>query len=279
MDKIRIADFCGAQIGFFASLLVWLNQKYNLELEIVAKDSFSYENLQNFNSALIGLKDSEELVAQIKFCPTQVRDFGAFDSLFLEDQRWYPRLIYYEALRQVLVTEARELDIRAPAFVVGDGPQVRIISAVLSELGINEIYLVGDEKILTREKQATLKTRIGLKLKIVKSEFLTGQSLNAGLVINTLDFNKYPAELTDLSYFNFIKGGGYVMDLNPLPLNNPYLEEALRAELRVVRPIEFWLRKTRLLLTKLKIGKQLSDESLKLSLEEFLMQTSKASSL
>jgi len=276
MSKIKIADFSSSQFELFASYLKWMTQKHGLDLEIVKKDEFSFENLTDFNSAIIGIEDSE--VAQIGFSPAQVRELGVFDCLFFEDQRWYPRLIYYEALRQVLVAEARGLEIRYPAFVAGDGPQVRIILAILSELGISHIYLVGEEKKLVQEVISIQKTRLGLNLKIMKSDDLISQSLQAGLVINTLDFQKYPSVLADLSYFNFLKQGGYVVDLNLLPVKNLFLDEAVRADLRIIKPTDFWARKAQLFFTKLNIENQFSAEFLKLNLEEFLNQKFQLSS-
>ena len=251
MKPINIVDFNDGELSLFSKFLQWMSGQHNFPLLLEQKNKFSTDDLKDAQGAVLNLKASAELVPNIRFCPTQVREFGVFDFMFFEDHQWYPRLIFYEALRQVLVKEARELDIRAPAFVVGNGPEVRIISAVLSELGVKEIYFVGAKKSLELEKLAVLKTRIGLKVDIVGSEFLTNQSLNGGLIINSLDLRSHPAELVDLSYFNFIKEGGYVMDLNLYPIPNPYLEEAERAELRVVKPIQFWTAKTRLWCSKI----------------------------
>src|SRR5690606_5556284 len=107
-------------------------------------------------------------VAHLSVLPTQVQKLRVFDSLFKNNHKIFPRLVMHESLRQFLVQSAKNLDIRDPAFIVGDTSQTRIVGSVLADMGFAHVFLVGSS--LEEEKEALRKLQFGVNFKIVEPE-------------------------------------------------------------------------------------------------------------
>jgi len=153
--------------------------------------------------------------------------------------------------------------------------QARAVCAVLAELGFGEIYVVGQEaEQLEIQIELLRKSHFGIKFKPLMFHELTIQSLSASIIINTVDLSQDKELLSDLSYFNFMKRDGYALDLNLLPYPNPLLEEAERAELRVLHPSLVAATWTHLWIEKLQIETSLKVEELHESWKNFLRENS-----
>ncbi|NUN06933.1 MAG: hypothetical protein HUU57_14370, partial [Bdellovibrio sp.] len=169
------------------------------------------------------------------------------------------------------VSEARDLDIRAPAFVVGDNNDARVAAAVLADLGIAEVYLIGSLDKLHAHQRILSRSQVGVRFNIMAAEDLTVQAVNVGVVINTENLTEQKALLVDLSYFNFMMRLGYVLDANLLPVQNLLLEEAEKADLRVLSPVLVAKVFTRLWLERiLPEEQQLTTQEIDDSWTEFL---------
>ncbi|AFY01193.1 hypothetical protein [Bdellovibrio bacteriovorus] len=235
---------------------------------------FSREVFQGAAAVKVASALSAEILPQMKVLPTQVRAVQVLDTFFPEDGSWYPRVLLHEALRMVLVAEARDLDIRAPAFVIGHSEEARVVASVLALMGISDIYLVGESAGLEEHQQALMRSHLGIHFHILPIDELTMQAVSAGIVVNTVDLSGQQALLTDLSYFNYMKGTGYALDLNLLSLQNLLLEEAEKAELRVLHPVLVAEALTRLWLERLRPEHNLSHEDIRESWTRFLKQNS-----
>lgn len=274
MKTLKLVEFRAEGTGLFARYLDWLSQKNNWGWSVESHPHFSWELLQGAAAAVVSPVLSSEILSKVKIVPTQVRNIECFDSFFPEDGSWYPRILVYEALRLVLVAEARDLDIRSPAFIAGNNEDVRAVASVLADMGIVDIYLVGEDEPLLTQKSILERAHIGINFQIVETEDLTRQAISAGIIVNTLNLSERKSLLTDLSYFNFMKQSGFVLDLNLLPAHNLLLEEAAKADLRVLRPVLVAAAETRLWLERLKVGEKLSMEDLIATWEEFLKECS-----
>lgn len=270
MTTHKIVEFRPQGISLFAQFLQWLAAKNSWPWQIEVVPEFSLANLRGALAALVAESMSERVLPQIKTQTTQVRNIECLDSFFFEGGSWYPRILAHEALRMVLVAEARDLDIRAPAFVVGNDESVRSVASVLAEMGIVDIYLVGNVEALEKQKKILSRSHIGIHFQLVDAEDLTLQSVSAGIVVNTSDLSERKSLLTDLSYFNFMKHNGYVLDLNILPRHNLLLEEAERAGLRVLQPVLVAAATSYLWLERTQPSQKKSVEDLLALWEEFL---------
>lgn len=270
MSKLKILDFepNGPSRSFQFLQKLSEEQKWDLDFHQVS----SYGEIQNHdaNMVLVPVEASSKIFPELTIVPTQVRLLRCFDSLFEENGKLYPRVITAQALHDVLVERAKDLDTRTPAFVIGEGEFARIATVVLAEMGITEIYLVGRQPAVTQHASDLRKSFFGVQFNVLPIEELTMQSVSAGIIINTVDLTEQKDLLTDLSYFNFMKGDGYVMDLNLSIENHQLLEEAERADLRVLPPEQVYSALTMLWLDRLHLNHNLSISDLEKRWKEFL---------
>ncbi|MGE5085295.1 MAG: hypothetical protein ACM3MG_03280 [Bacillota bacterium] len=231
--------------------------------ELLHHKSYSEEALQDAHLALFSFAEAQTFFPQLKAFPPLVKSLQCFDAFIPEEGRWYPRLFLYEALRSVLVEKARDLDNRFPAFVVGEGAELRIVASVCALLGFTEVYLIGQSaEVLAEDVGILSRGYFGVEFKVLPVEDLTIQAVSGSLVINTVNMNQHEALLNDLSYFNFLKNTGYVLDCCLEDLQSPLLEEADRAGLRVLQPIQILQALVEMCLEKIGMSDLISSEDL-----------------
>lgn len=272
MSTLKIVEFRPEGMGFFMRYLRTLSERKGWGWVFEVHPEFSPELLKGASAAKVEPSLSSQVLSYLKVLPTQVRAVEVVDSLFQDESSWYPRLLLHESMRSVLVSNARDLDIRAPAFVVGDNEAARVVSAVLVEMGIADIYLIGDVEKLQLQKDILTRSQLGIRFHILPMEDLTLQSVSAGIVVNVVDLSQQKSLLTDLSYFNFMKGTGYALDLNLFPTHNLLLEEAERADLRVLHPVLVAEVLTSLWLERLKVATEVSKQEIHESWKQFLQE-------
>ncbi len=270
MSKLKILDVHPSGPSRSCQFLQKLSEEQKWDLEFQLVSSYSDIEGQDANMVLIPLELSAKVFPDLTIVPTQVRLLRCFDSLFQENGKLYPRVIIAQALHDVLVERAKDLDTRTPAFVIGEGEFARIATVVLAEMGITEVYLVGRQPAVSQHALDLKKSFFGIQFNILPLEELTMQSVSAGIIINTVDLNEQKDLLTDLSYFNFMKGDGYVMDLNLNIENHQLLEEAERADLRVLPPAQVYSALTLRWLKRLRVNHNLSVEELEQRWKGFL---------
>ncbi|WP_413294379.1 hypothetical protein ACLSU7_04570 [Bdellovibrio sp. HCB185ZH] len=237
--------------------------------------AYSAELLMDAHAAFFSFEQARLLYPSLQILPAQVRMLECFDFYFPEDGKWYPRLLYYEAIHRVLVERARDLNIRVPAFVVGEGECLRIAAAVCTELGFSEIYLIGEDTMqLHREARILSRGNLGIKFKVLPIEELTIQAVSASLIINTVHLKHESELLKDLSYFNFMNTGGYAFDCNLGNLHSELMEEAERAELKVLQPSDLLQALVEIVFEKLKQSELLARPDLTEWVREFKEQNS-----
>ena len=220
---------------------------------------------------------SATVLSELKLQPTLVRSLQSTDFLIKEENLWYPRVFLYQALRKVLVEYARGLDNRDSAFIVGTNEEAIVSGAVLAHMGFRKIYFTGHDMAELKLKTDLLKKNFfGIEFNTMDAEYLTAQTIGANIVINTINVAEDKELLRDMSYFNYMKRRGFVVDLNLIPYHNPLLEEAQRAELRVVYPIPIAAEQTYYCLEYLGLLNQLKVVDLCQSWERFLMENFEA---
>lgn len=271
MTTHKILDF-GAGPHWAFRFLQTLAQKKNLNWTFEHHEQFKKESLGGATAAFIDPQLSSTVLPLFQVVPTQVRSVEILDSLFADHGGWYPRLLIHEALRRVFVAEARDLDIRAPAFIIGAGPLCRVAAAVLAEMGIAEIYLVGELADLEGEKKILSRSQLGIVFHVLALEELTMQATSAGIVVNTTDLSDQKVLLTDLSYFNFMKQAGFALDLSMVTEPNTLLDEAQRADLRILPYVLVMKSLIRLWLERLGASDLVTDQEIVQLWSHFLQE-------
>lgn len=180
-------------------------------------------------------EDSKVVLEHFPQLPTSVRWLEVADSLVFEDQEWWPRLWVYETLRRLVVDRFRDLDISLDSYVIGATPLGRAAVAAMAGLGFSRISLV-DENERRLQAEVTLLRRylFGVTIEAVPAQMLTLRDQPGSLMLNTMNLQDNSTVLGDLSYFNFMKSKGIVIDASACCPHNQLLEEAQRADLRTI---------------------------------------------
>lgn len=270
MKILKIAEVRSQGFSPFIQFLKFLTEQKGWGWEFELCPEYSMDLLERVDAVSVDPLLSSLILPQISVASALVKSVGCLDSFFKEGRTWYPRLLIHEAIRLVLVEQARDLDTRSPAFVIGDGELSRIVSSVLVEMGIRDLYLVGDLGFLEHQKEILMRSHFGSRFHLLPPEELTLQSVSSGILVNTVDLSEQKNLLTDLSYFNYMKSSGFVLDLNVFPVENNLLEEAEREDLRVLSPVLCLRQLVPLWMKQLEVPLQISDDEVCELWEQFL---------
>ncbi|MBX2989200.1 MAG: hypothetical protein KF802_15025 [Bdellovibrionaceae bacterium] len=182
----------------------------------------------------------EEYLAKCPVQPLPVSRYRTADAFYRRQGVWEPELLAEESVRRVIMRQAHHLDLRESAYVAGSGVFLRVVGGVALGLGFRRVYLVGEnEADLNEQARSLMKLYVGSEVQALPAHQLTVQTVGGSLLVNTLNLASRPELAADLAYFNFMRRGGLVMDLHGGPSEQLVLEEALRADLRIVPPHEF----------------------------------------
>ena len=159
----------------------------------------------------------------------------AADSLVFENNQWWPRLYLYDTLRSLVIGQFRDLDISLDSYVIGANKSGRAAVAAMVGLGFSHVSLVDeDEEKLEKEVALLRRYLFGVNIEAVPAHTLTVREKPGSLMLNTISLQDDGSVLGDLSYFNFMKTGGVVIDISECSAHNQLLEEAQRADLKTL---------------------------------------------
>lgn len=250
-ESVRLVEFSahGASPSFAHFQAFAQGRSLGWELEVFP--AFDEALLAGARGARVEESLSDRIFTSLSLLPTRVRDLECFDSFLFDDGKWYPRALLFDALRELVVERVRDLDVRSCAYIIGTDELARIAGAVSVNLGFSRLYVVGeDEAVLAKTVSHLRRKFIGVEFHEVPAAAMTMQMVPAGLLINCEDLEENQGLLNDLSYFNFMKHNALVADIHLSADRSPLLEEALRAELRVLDGADIHLERDLLFLEK-----------------------------
>lgn len=197
-------------------------------------------------------EDSPVVLEHFPQLPTAVRWLETADSLVMENGQWWPRLFSYETVRQLIISRFRDLDISLNSYVIGANHMGRVAATIMAHLGYSHVSLVDEDEDKLKSEVALLRRYLfGVQVEGVPAHSLTVQEKPGSLMLNTLNLQDDSTVLGDLSYFNFMKTGGVVVDCSECTPHNSLLEEAERADLKILSGLEVQARVDAEMLMKL----------------------------
>lgn len=216
----------------------------NLEIEIAFFSPESSESLfvdlkklKAFDFLRLTYESSQKILEGWGTQPAQVRLLGCCDTFLHEGKSFGPRVILYEILREAIIAKVSDHDIKETGYVICNDMKGRLLVSLLLSLGHRKVFLVGeDEDFVNREVEFLQRFHIGTEILGLSANDLTLQTTRASILINTIHFSDDNPILNDLVYFNFMKSGGAVLDLDFEKNKSLLLEEAQRASLKVLAP-------------------------------------------
>ncbi len=158
--------------------------------------------------------------------PLQVRTLGAGDSLIKSNEDWWIRATLYRAIIK-LAKRLDKIDLLQPVLIVGSGGSARLIIGALIRIGFNRFNITDQFTERGQEIVNDLQKRFfNIEFKFTPHSGLTMLPGIHSCMVNTTPLVPSNEILGDLYYFNFLKAGGVVIDLNLSPVETPLLKEA-----------------------------------------------------
>jgi len=182
---------------------------------------------------------SREILSLFPARPEKVQMTETVDSLFRRDGQLWPELILPWALKRAVRRRVQTLDLRRLAYVISQDVSMRPLAATAVGLGFSHVCLVGHDPDFLREEKKFIERRfVGVRFETVLTGDLTLQPQTAGFLLNSLDLKERKESLQDIAYFNFMGSDAVFVDLFEGGPHKILQDEAARAQLICVRPIE-----------------------------------------
>lgn len=173
--------------------------------------------------------------------PQEVREANICDSLLLQQGHWWPRIFMRQAFRTVLVQKAPSLSNQDVAYVTGCGGWARFSCVMAIQIGFRRVCLVCSDEA-ARDKMAQELTRQYFQVEMtgIPENELTLQPNNGSLLVNTQSHEANETLIEDLSYLNFLRAEGLVVDFDAASKDHNLLVEAINIGDKAVHPFELF---------------------------------------
>ncbi|MDZ4677882.1 MAG: hypothetical protein SGI74_10285 [Oligoflexia bacterium] len=170
---------------------------------------------------------SVEVLAKVKQTTHQATMAGACDFFIKEKGGWWPRVILMEAFSRTVSLNIGLLDLDASALIVGGTGTAKLIVGALTKIGFRKINIALESEAEGNALIAEMRKQYYQ----IKFEFIPFQTITTlpgvhSLVVNTTPLTIENALLDELYFFNFLKAGGVVVDVNLIPTVTPLIEES-----------------------------------------------------
>jgi hypothetical protein len=152
---------------------------------------------------------------------------GLSDGTILRDGRWWPLCASYEVICQRITSIGEGLDMHASAFISGSGAMARAAIAALFRSGFRKFRILA-----TDDKEAEVLLHdisvkfFGADVEVVPPEKIVLLAGVSSLFFNTLTEAQAPDLVTEISYLNFMKRPGALMDSTVNDKQSLLLKEA-----------------------------------------------------
>lgn len=154
------------------------------------------------------------------------KNIEAYDVLFKDQsKKIWPELFLSEAMRILILDKAKNLDTHAYAYLTGDSGLFKICWVTLIQMGFSKFAIVSKKAEEVIEEVNKIQSRFfNLQVKVLRDSELTLQPNNGSILVNTIfeDENL----IQDLSYLNFLRSEGLVVDLPGHSAKNELISEA-----------------------------------------------------
>lgn len=204
-------------------------EKKGYEVGLALVDDFQFEYLEIADAIKIPLSVSETLLASMTNLTLPVQSIGVFDIILQQNKKSFPRLVLFEAFVELLIQKKSYLDLRKPAYIVGDQALAKVALGILTQLGFSKIFVYGNQiQSLELMVKNFSKQNFSLEIQVFEISEITQNTEVGGILINTKSLKAGSEELELTSYFNFLSASALVLDFCNV---KELFEESQRAEL------------------------------------------------
>ncbi len=170
---------------------------------------------QEMNQIRIGSPYGQVIGGSLEQTTSMSLYLKSADCLVKQEEKWWPRSLLQKSFLQVLVEEAKSLDISASAIIVGVGAAARALVLPLMNAGYSKILFTDKFEELGREVVQSLKKNyFNIEFRFVAHDEIAYLPGASSILINTTPYTASNDLLQDLYYFNFLNAKGWIVDLN-----------------------------------------------------------------
>ena len=171
--------------------------------------------------------------------PSAILSLKACDALVCDHDEWWPRFFLVEGLNQAIAADASTLDLGGSVFILGATPEARAVVASLSRIGFNKMILSDpSEAACLAFVEEMRRSYFGIQFQVVARDAVTQLPGVCSIAVNTLTQAEDAGAVTELAYFNFLKPGGFWLDLCIFPPNFALQTEASSVGAQVLSGIK-----------------------------------------
>lgn len=241
MSRFNIIEISQAKQMHVQIFVDYLKQN-EFDFQYSHFQDFRFEDLNpDYDLMLVNPTMSFQIYPLLNMHTTDVRLTHCLDSFMPEKGKWYPRLFLFEALRELIVERIRNIDRRFGGYVIGDSDEVRIAAAVLVNVGLKQIILIGEDEQKCQDHAQILKRNfLGIDFRVLPSHAITTTNLMGSLLVNTIDLQLASQLATDLAYFNYLNPTGVIIDMHFANEDGPLVKEAVKAGIQSHRCFEVY---------------------------------------
>jgi shikimate 5-dehydrogenase len=167
---------------------------------------------------------------------------GVVDGMVKTEHGWWPLCALYESFGQLLIELGQNLDMRGSAFVAGAGSAARIAIAAFFKAGFNRFLITGFDPDESEKMLKDMRKRFfGMEIGFVPMDKIVLLPGECSVAINCTPSVEENALLRELSYLNFLKRPGLLLDLS-MGKPNILMQEAEDVGVKVVTGFELAAR-------------------------------------
>lgn len=217
-------------LGVANEYVPWTGDSNDVE-DISELDPFDHVRL----SSSIGPR----VLKKMKVQSGKATMIGVIDGMSRTEHGWWPLCAMYEAMTQILIHFGQTLDARGSVLIAGAGGTARLAVGAFFKAGFSKFLLTNYKPEEADEFIREVRSRLfGLQIEWIPMERIVLLPGESAVLVNSTPSSDDNALLVELSYLNFLKRPGIVVDLNRVLNRSLLVQEALDAGVTVVDGFE-----------------------------------------
>lgn len=186
---------------------------------------------KGFRLVRVGGALPEQLLSVFENRSAQMLTLRCADTLALDENgRWWPGNVLQEGVLRVLASDLKGLDLSGAAFVIGATPEARSCVAALVRVGFRRVNLTDENEGRGLELiEEFRRAYFNVQFQFVKRESVTQLPGIHSIAVNTTHLPEGDVVGNDFFYFNFLRTGGFWVEVPFAAGNRELLAEAKSA--------------------------------------------------
>lgn len=160
---------------------------------------------------------------------------GVTDGVVFRDSQWWPLCAAYEAIGQTITGIGEGLDMQASAFISGTNGSARAAIGALFRAGFRKFRVLPiDFEMGSNLLQEVHIKFFGIDVELVPPEKIVLLAGVSSIFVNNLTEEEAPELVKEISYMNFLKRPGAIIDTSLYSKQTVLLKEAVESEIPTV---------------------------------------------